>query len=101
MGWWAQTRIVQAGTASLGEREVIDTVGFDRLERGCVELIASRFVDASRFDPLHDAATEQYLDDHLHEWMGVAARNGAVTMHVPFNGNEFEATLDLEDLAVA
>jgi hypothetical protein len=89
------TRISQAGQAGVGERVVIDSFGIERLERVCIELIARQFVEATRFDPLHEAESEQYLYDHLYDWCARLGRQGAVSLTVPFGGNEFSTDINL------
>jgi hypothetical protein len=49
----------QAGKSSIQNRRAIDHAGIVRLERACIELMASRFVESTRFDPLHDGQSEQ------------------------------------------
>ncbi len=88
------TRIGQNGGASLGARELIARAGVDPLERGCAEFIARRFVECSRFDPLHDAASEQQLYDRLPGWLLAAARQERVELSLEYRGNRFDARLD-------
>ena len=42
--------------------------GFNNLIDGWVNLIADRFVQETRFDPLHTAATEQQLYNQVYDW---------------------------------
>jgi len=54
--------------------------GFLNLIDGWVNLIADRFVQETRFDPLHTAASEQQLYNQVYDWaLGAHVRN-----EVPF-----------------
>lgn len=89
------TRLAQDGQGvSLGERERVERCGIEALERGCAEFIARCFLATSRFDPLHDAASEQQLDDALPQWLAAAAHDPRVSARLQWQGNEFEAAID-------
>lgn len=86
------TRIGQtADLAMSGEHERIERMGIEALERGCAEFIARAFVACSRFDPLHDAGSEQQLHDALPGWLAGAARDARVEMALEWRGNRFAA----------
>ncbi len=93
------TRMHQAGKSSVDTRRSIDRLGIDGLERVCVEFIASQFVDSTRFDPLHDGESEQYLYDNLHAWLSQLNREDRLALTVEYAGNEFKAGLKKADLA--
>jgi hypothetical protein len=92
------TRIEQNGGAALGQRERIERCGAAALERGCAEFLARRFVECSRFDPLHDAASEQQLYDRLPAWLAAAARQERVDLSLEHHGNRFDAWTGATDL---
>ena len=69
------THIRQGGQASVGEREFFPSLGIESLQRLATELIARRFIEHSRFDPLHSAEMEQALFDRLPDWLGRVARD--------------------------
>jgi hypothetical protein len=96
-GAWL-TRIDQDGGAALAARERVERFGIEHLERGCAEFIARRFVICSRFDPLHDARSEQRLFDHLPQWLGLASRQDRVEVSLEHGGNRFAAWLDAAQL---
>jgi hypothetical protein len=89
----------QAGGSSIQDRRTIDQVGIDRLERTCIELMARRFVETTRFDPLHDGQCEQYLYDHLYTWLDELKARDYIEMTIPFGGNQFEAVVKAADVA--
>ena len=69
------TQIHQNGQVSIGEREFFPSLGIESLQRLATELIARRFIEYSRFDPLHSAEMEQALFNHLPDWLGRVARD--------------------------
>jgi len=56
------------GTATL-----VEAAALARLEHACLDLLADAFLDQARFDPLHEAASEQRLADALPGWLAEAA----------------------------
>ena len=89
------SRIEQtSGVAALGVRHGIEQFGIDSLERGAAAYVASRFIECSRFDPLHDARSEQQLFDQLEHWMAQAARQEVVALALDYGGHRHEATLE-------
>ncbi|MDP6616386.1 MAG: FHA domain-containing protein [Gammaproteobacteria bacterium] len=59
----------QADSPSVAQSTLLDNVGVVSLRRGCIEFFAQRFLECSRFDPLHDAESEQQAYDRLDEWL--------------------------------
>ncbi len=89
------SRMSQAeGSIGLGQRDTVESVGVETLVRGCVEFIARRFVEESRFDPLHDAATEQYLYDRLPEWLARGARQAEVALEIDHAGLSYRVSVE-------
>lgn len=93
------TRLAQNGACSVLDRQAIDGVGIERLRRAGVEHIARQFLDHTRFDPLHDAATEQALYDGLEPWLRALQRERAVTVSLD-KGDETYA-VDIERATLA
>ncbi len=60
--------------------------GFNNLVDGWVNLIADRFVQETRFDPLHTAATEQQLYNQAYDW----ARSAHLSTEVGFQVTQGE-----------
>ncbi len=95
----AIARLDQQGRVTLRDRQSVPNVGITRLERACASFIASRFLAATRFDPSHDAHSEQFLYDHLYAWLRELNRQEEIGVAITFGGNEFRATIRREDLA--
>jgi hypothetical protein len=91
------TRIRQAGQAALGDlaadREGFPMLGIEPLLRLCMETLARRFVECSRFDPLHDSAAEQALFDRLPDWLARLASAGEVRLELTTRSGTFGATI--------
>ena len=88
------TRILQDGRSALGDRWTMDQCGVISMERACAEYIAEHFVQSTRFDPLHDAQSEQYLYDNLYVWLAQLGRESHLELSIEFGGNEFSTTID-------
>ncbi|MGD9228050.1 MAG: FHA domain-containing protein [Desulfobacterales bacterium] len=59
------TRLQRTGQLSQKDTVSLEGNGLSKLYRGWVDAIAEEFVRTTRFDPLHQAATEQELYDRL------------------------------------
>lgn len=69
--------------------------------QGWLELVSTTMVKRTRFDPLHDAATEQNLFDSLATWAREAAATGAVDAVLNKGAERFEVTLTRDQFAQA
>jgi hypothetical protein len=92
------SRISQDGAAAVVENEIIPELGTVAIERSCVEYIARRFLDCNRFDPMHDALSEQGIYDQLNEWIALLNRNGEAKLHFTYKENQFTADASLNEL---
>ncbi len=91
------THIRQDGQARVGEREFFPSLGVESLQRLATELIARRFIEHSRFDPLHSAEMEQALFDRLPDWLGRVARDVDARLELKSGTDRFRATIDAAD----
>jgi hypothetical protein len=69
--------------------------------QGWLELVSTTMVKRTRFDPLHDAATEQNLFDSLGTWARDAALTGGVNAVLSKGAERFEVTLTRDQFAEA
>jgi hypothetical protein len=69
--------------------------------QGWLELVSATLVKRTRFDPLHDAATEQRLFDSLFSWARAAAAEGAVNAVLTKATERFEVALTRDQFAQA
>jgi hypothetical protein len=91
------TQIRQDGRVSIGEREFFPSLGVESLQRLATELIARRFIEYSRFDPLHSAEMEQALFDRLPDWLERVARDVDARLELKSGADKFRATIDAAD----
>ncbi len=92
-------QLEQASGAAVAKREFFPGLGIEALERQCAEFFAAGFLKAARFDPLHDAQSEQYLYDQLAEWLGELVREDAIAADISYKNNQFTAEFSRPDLA--
>ena len=91
-------------TVNVGERvrrgtiRTVDHAGRNRVHEACVELIADAFLEQSRFDPLHEAGTEQLLYEHLPGWFEAANNGDEIEVSVTYMGNRFTAKVATREI---
>jgi hypothetical protein len=69
--------------------------------QGWLELVSTTMVKRTRFDPLHDAATEQQLFDSLAGWAHEASARGAANAVLTKGAERFEVALTRDQFAQA
>jgi len=75
--------------------------GWLALQQGWLDLIAATFVRKTRYDPLHEATTEQRLCDGLTGWLAQLHGSPAVTITVEATGGPHTIELTAADFAAA
>ena len=75
--------------------------GLLELYQAWLELVGNTMVKRTRFDPLHDAATEQQLFDALPKLATQASDTGATIATVSRGNQQFEVTLTRDQFAQA
>lgn len=86
------------GGAAIAAREVLSQPAVEGLQRVAAEFIARRFVDTSRFDPLHGAASEQRLFDALPGWLQRLQREPSIAAELDTDAGRFGTTVAAADL---
>lgn len=86
------------GSTSAREHELISDLGAASLERSCADYFARRFLECSRFDPMHDAQSEQQVYDRLPDWLAALMREPETELHFEYKGNDFSARVSLAEL---
>jgi FHA domain len=85
---------IRQGEALVRERVAcIERWGSDEVLDAQMRGAAEAFVKQARFDPLHDAATEQALFDRLPGWIAALERGDSVAAVLPAAGREVETLL--------
>jgi hypothetical protein len=81
--------------------DTVTDVGVIALRRVCAEYFARRFLECSRFDPLHDAQSEQGIYDCLDEWLAALDSSAVVAdIQIEYKSNVYAAKIDKEGLAL-
>lgn len=81
-----------------GHVDIIDGVGFDKLTDRLVAFVADQFLAQSRFDPLHQAGTEQLLHNEMPGWLTLLNTQREIKVHLEFRGSRFEARIAREEI---
>jgi hypothetical protein len=81
--------------------EVAPRVGLRALQSAWAGLVSEAMVRRTRFDPLHQAASEQQLYDRLPGWLAAAADAEAVEVEVDASAGTFGVSLRREQFAFA
>ena len=98
----AATYIDRDGAQVRRRRTVIsERGGLLSFYQGWLELVSTTMVKQTRFDPLHDAATEQQLFDSLAGWAREAADQGSANAVLTKGAERFEVALTRDQFAQA
>jgi hypothetical protein len=84
-------RLVQGEEAQRGDGQRFDWLSAEILDRTCAQSIATAFLQTSRFDPFHDAESEQQLYDGLAGWLRALRARDSVEVSIQHRGNDFTA----------
>jgi hypothetical protein len=93
------SRLRQDDGGTLDGRTEYPGLGIEPLLRTTAAFIAQRFIDTSRYDPLHDAAAVQSLYDALPDWLQRISRNHETTLALDTAAGRCETKLVTADLA--
>jgi hypothetical protein len=75
----------------------LQDIGLEKLYRTWVESVAAEFVRTTRFDPLHQAATEQEIYDRLPEALDIFKSDSSFIFEITQGKHDYRITL-LRDL---
>jgi hypothetical protein len=81
--------------------ELLPEVGLLRLRERWTQAIAERFIAETRYDPLHDGASEQLLHDQLDGWLGQLGTADAIAVSLPAQGEARALELGRRELLAA
>jgi hypothetical protein len=81
--------------------EIAPRAGSKAIYAAWAQLISEALVRRTRFDPLHQAATEQQLYQRLPEWLAVMAGRESVDVAIDTVAGSFGATLRREQFTLA
>ena len=92
------TSLEVSGAVKRTAVKVIDDVGLLAIQDKCVNHIADLFVQQSRFDPLHHAATEQALCNRMAQCLQELESDAATVVHIEFDNARYQARVNRERL---
>jgi hypothetical protein len=93
--------VTEGGTARRRAARVTRDTGLMALRQAWMQLVAEAMLLRSRFDPLHDAVSEQRLFDRIMPAAAEAATEGSVTIELPTGGLPCSVTLSRDQFAAA
>jgi hypothetical protein len=71
------------------------------IQQTLLQFIAETFIRKTRFDPLHDASTEQRLVDRLPAWLGELREQERITVSMEFGDRPLEIEIERAELVAA
>ncbi len=81
--------------------EIAPRAGLKAIYTAWAQLVSEAMVRRTRFDPLHQAATEQQLYQRLPEWLAAMADRDSVDVTIDTEAGSFGATLRREQFTLA
>jgi hypothetical protein len=97
----ALTVLDHAGELRRTGCELLPRHGWLALQQAWTDLIAAAFVRRTRYDPLHEAASEQRLWDALPGWLATLEREPGVTIELEAAGATLSVEIAREDFVAA
>ncbi len=95
------TVLEHAGELRRARYELLPQHGWLALQQAWLDMIAAAFVRKTRFDPLHEAASEQRLWDGLPGWLAALELGDALTIELPAAGDTRAVDFVRADFAAA
>jgi hypothetical protein len=89
--------IEQGESLRRGREARLPAVGLETLRDTWIRFIGESFLSATRFDPFHDAASEQALFEQMPYWLAAIA-DAPVTLVLEYQGKCFETRVQPVDL---
>lgn len=93
--------VTEGGTARRRAARVTRDTGLMAIRQAWMQLVAEAMLLRSRFDPLHDAASEQRLFERIMPAAAEAATEGSVTLELPTGGAPCAVTISRDQFAAA
>jgi hypothetical protein len=91
-------RVAQGEGAQRGDAQRFGWLSAEILDRACAQSVARAFLRTSRFDPFHDARSEQQLCDGLADWLHALRNRDSLEISLEHRGNDFAAILSAAEV---
>ena len=85
---------VKKGIAKLGDVEIIQSVGIQAMHDALLKTLQAHFIQNDRFDPLHNAETEQQLFDNLSDIALQVNLSAKAVVNVEFQNQLYSTSID-------
>jgi len=85
---------VNSGVAKLGHIEIIQSVGIQAMQDALLKTLQAHFIQNDRFDPLHNAETEQQLFDNLPDIALQVNKSSKTLVNVNFQSQLYSTSID-------
>jgi len=95
------TRIDQQGGASVAGFDTATGAGLLAFEERWIQRVAGAFLTQTRFDPLHQGATEQILYDELPTWIETLRTEPRVHCRIHFANQSYACSVPKPELVAA
>ena len=95
------TSLEVSGTVNRSAVKAVNDVGLLDIHDRCVNHMADLFIQQSRFDPLHHAATEQALHNRLAQCLQELEREADTMVEIEFENARYQARVNRERLVEA
>ena len=94
---------VMEGATTLRRRrvEIAPRAGLKAMHGAWAQLVSEAMVRRTRFDPLHQAATEQQLHERLPGWLAMLAAQESIDVSIETPAGSFAATVRREQFTLA
>ena len=95
------TVLEHVGELRRARYELLPQHGWLAMQQAWLDVIAAMFVRKTRFDPLHEAASEQYLWNGLPGWLAALDSEDVLTVELPGAGTTLAVELSRADFVAA
>ena len=95
------TRISNAGTLIRKDVKTVLETGLFKLWDRWANIIANQFIQSTRFDPMHDAMSEQQMFDLLPDWISSLDSAGMHSFQLSMDETEHSVVVSHENLLKA
>lgn len=95
------TELAGSGTLRRRRVEIASRAGLKAMYAAWAQLVSEAMVRRTRFDPLHQAASEQQLYDRLPGWLAALAQDDSVDATVDSGAGSYSATVGREQFTLA